>query len=145
MAISVFAGVLTARYRYIRIAKSRHIDVTLAAATVVVSWDPIPTGSAFFVGAPFETWRAFRQVWNFELQVPSIYEDGEGAVVIRLPLWPFLVGSGLVLTRGWLIRNCRKANKECLECGYSLIGNTTGRCPECGSIVETTVSRIDGL
>ncbi len=33
-----------------------------------------------------------------------------------------------------VIRRRRAATSRCLKCGYSLIGNVSGRCPECGSI-----------
>jgi hypothetical protein len=51
-----------------------------------------------------------------------------------LPIW------FLVLLRANAIRNRRLDTEErvaanqCLSCGYSTVGNTSGRCPECGSL-----------
>jgi len=38
----------------------------------------------------------------------------------------------------YLVRAKRAASKEprCTECGYLLVGNTSGRCPECGMRVS---------
>jgi hypothetical protein len=32
-----------------------------------------------------------------------------------------------------LDREERLANNQCLSCGYSMVGNTSGTCPECGT------------
>jgi hypothetical protein len=31
----------------------------------------------------------------------------------------------------------RKAHGQCADCGYDLVGNVSGVCPECGSAVPT--------
>lgn len=33
---------------------------------------------------------------------------------------------------------------RCIECGYDLAGNTTGRCPECGNTCRTAIGKPDG-
>lgn len=70
----------------------------------------------------------------------------------RLPttiLWPgvlvntFLyaaVLAALFLGVGSLRRACRRCCERCITCGYSLAGNTSGVCPECGSSVMPRTS-----
>jgi hypothetical protein len=41
------------------------------------------------------------------------------------------------LVRAWMAGNRKKAGK-CTVCGYSLTGNTTGRCSECGASFDLT-------
>lgn len=53
---------------------------------------------------------------------------------IELPLW--LVLSASVLATTWLWRPSRSRKKGCVECGYSLTGNVSGVCPECGTAIE---------
>ena len=59
---------------------------------------------------------------------------------IMLVLWfPFLLFAALpsfVLIRGVIRRRRRRKNHQCLGCGYLLIGNTSGVCPECGKGVS---------
>jgi hypothetical protein len=45
----------------------------------------------------------------------------------------FGFGPTLVLIRGPLSRSQRRKKHQCLFCGYSLTGNTSGVCPECGT------------
>ncbi len=56
---------------------------------------------------------------------------------IEMPSWfPFVVLAaypGLVLVRGPVRRWRRRKRGLCLTCGYSLEGNASGVCPECGS------------
>ena len=52
------------------------------------------------------------------------------------PFWAVsftLVGFGfLPVARGPMVRWLRRRAGRCVTCGYSLIGNKSGRCPECG-------------
>ena len=41
-------------------------------------------------------------------------------------------GPLIAYSRAWLRRWERKKRGQCLGCGYSLTGNVSGRCPECG-------------
>ena len=56
---------------------------------------------------------------------------------IVFPLWLTTITLGLVgtvpLVSGPIRQWRRKRNGWCLECGYNLTGNRTGRCPECGT------------
>jgi uncharacterized BrkB/YihY/UPF0761 family membrane protein len=62
-------------------------------------------------------------------------------VVSEMPLLGWLSLVFLVFTMIFIVlRMCsptlaahRKMSCCCIECGYSLVGNTTGFCPECGT------------
>ncbi len=43
-----------------------------------------------------------------------------------------LVALSLAATKRSWTRERRKATGQCIECGYSLRGSRSGRCPECG-------------
>ena len=47
--------------------------------------------------------------------------------------WVFLEQPKIVAQEQSLLRQQRRANGECMECGYALTGNASGVCPECGS------------
>jgi len=56
-----------------------------------------------------------------------------------LPLWPVLLVTA-VLPVLWMMREYRRRrgrrrtlNGLCAACGYSVTGNTSGTCPECGT------------
>lgn len=53
---------------------------------------------------------------------------------IRVPLWLLLLVVG-VPTGILFWRDRRSPPGHCLECGYNLTGNVSGRCPECGTDV----------
>jgi hypothetical protein len=57
---------------------------------------------------------------------------------INLPLWiPFLfvaISTGILF---W--RDRRFPPGHCQYCGYSLTGNTSGACPECGSLIDSSL------
>jgi len=74
--------------------------------------------------------------WNRNFGDPAL---GPAAIMnsfVRMPNWVpptlFLIYPLAVFIRSRL--RARKAGPdECSGCGYNLTGNTTGRCPECGS------------
>ena len=49
-------------------------------------------------------------------------------------LWDALLWYAWYASRARRARTARRA-RSCLECGYNLTGNVSGRCPECGHIV----------
>lgn len=64
-------------------------------------------------------------------------------IFLNFPNWlPFAMAipTGFILTRrlvlGPIRRRRRRQRGECLPCGYSLTGNVSGRCPECGATTE---------
>jgi hypothetical protein len=58
-------------------------------------------------------------------------------VHLALVLALLLIYPALVFLRGPWLRHRRRRRGRCVQCGYSLRGNFTGICPECG---ETTMN-----
>jgi predicted RNA-binding Zn-ribbon protein involved in translation (DUF1610 family) len=58
---------------------------------------------------------------------------------ITIPYWLLCAGTSLFLIR-FLIRRRRSdaesRSKLCATCGYDLTGNVSGRCPECGTLID---------
>ncbi len=54
-------------------------------------------------------------------------------VCTALAVAPLAFLAGWVVSRGKRRREARRNAGACLECGYNLQGNVTGRCPECGN------------
>ena len=61
---------------------------------------------------------------------------------VSMPLWMvtggLLVQPALAYIRGPIRRRLRLRRSQCLSCGYSLTGNSSGTCPECGTACPTT-------
>lgn len=59
---------------------------------------------------------------------------------VMMPMWALLTVCGFypiqAFLRGPVTRMRRRRLNCCAPCGYSLIGNVSGICPECGSIVS---------
>ncbi len=59
--------------------------------------------------------------------------------MLGLPSWVMLLGLGWLpfrLVRNRLRHLRRRRRGCCITCGYDLQGNTSGRCPECGTTVD---------
>ena len=79
------------------------------------------------------------------LEIPAV-----GSMLLHPNLTRFRVAAWvlfvvLVVAPGWLLvspiwrrRHCTSRGL-CIECGYNLHGNTTGRCPECGAVVSPLI------
>jgi hypothetical protein len=61
---------------------------------------------------------------------------GENARQLCIPLWlpllPLLALAALLIYRD----RTRRSPGHCPKCNYNLTGNTSGRCPECGTVTE---------
>ncbi len=69
------------------------------------------------------------------------------------PIWLGFMADSLVWGIPWLAvylfawigftrrKRMRMKRGQCLACGYSLVGNTTGKCPECGEALAYQLSR----
>jgi hypothetical protein len=83
--------------------------------------------------APFE-WHLARV-----LDVNAWRSPGKTAVYVSLPFWIPAVLLAAWPMIGWgrpaWIRRRRWRRGLCLHCGYNLTGNTSGRCPECGTAI----------
>jgi len=61
---------------------------------------------------------------------------------ISLPLWiPFLLVATPAAILWW--RDRRFPPGHCQHCGYDLTGNTSGTCPECGSLIRIREQQSD--
>jgi hypothetical protein len=75
--------------------------------------------------------------WGFWGGVSTARAEGCPVVVISRPFGAavmLMVAAVCVVPTIWrfiVIRRRRNSN-ACVQCGYSLTGNTSGRCPECG-------------
>ena len=63
-------------------------------------------------------------------------------VFVSIPLWmltgALLMQPTLAYVCGPLRRRLRRRRSQCLSCGYSLTGNSSGTCPECGTACPMT-------
>lgn len=65
---------------------------------------------------------------------PTYYRSNSGETNISIPYWiPLLLSGGAFV---FFHRKARRLPGYCAKCGYSLIGNTSGVCPECGTAAE---------
>ena len=60
--------------------------------------------------------------------------------------WPFILGTYVVagsvafnIRYRRSLKNLRRVSGLCVMCGYSLTGNTSGTCPECGAAIAGKV------
>ena len=70
-----------------------------------------------------------RHDWGFAAPERIQLRSGNGVLI---PLWlPFVI---IAITTTFLFWQDRKSPNpgHCVNCGYDLTGNTSGRCPECG-------------
>ena len=64
-------------------------------------------------------------------------------VMLAIPHWSLVAMSLIVgATRWWptLRAQSRRRRHLCLACGYSLTGNVSGTCPECGTAIPAKAS-----
>lgn len=79
------------------------------------------------------------------------YEDGihwycERTLRFKPLHWtPLLLAGPIYVIGRRLQRHRRRKRGLCLDCGYNLAGNTTGRCPECGNTVRPAISGQDAI
>ena len=67
-------------------------------------------------------------------RMPDLVQWPDGSRYFHLPYWIVLAPMALLTCCGWLFPRQRK-RLHCDRCGYSLIGNASGICPECGQPV----------
>jgi len=75
-----------------------------------------------------------REWGGFRMTVIHTFGRVPQYLSLDLPHW-FVAGVASVLPAAWLVK--RKLSKKkaglCAGCGYSLTGNVSGVCPECGT------------
>ena len=66
------------------------------------------------------------------------YSPGKGNTsVYYYAIWPALVALLIPSAVLWLLVPRPIPPGHCQKCGYDLTGNVSGRCPECGTAIET--------
>ncbi|HSZ54996.1 MAG TPA: hypothetical protein VK797_05005 [Tepidisphaeraceae bacterium] len=112
-----------------RTADLSHELVIPDSGWVYISNDPAPN-RAWICPIPL--------VWGFGYYVNRVKGVADPWRALSVPYWAMALGS-LIMPAAWLILSyrrwsCNRAN-HCPKCGYSLTGNTSGVCPECGTPV----------
>jgi hypothetical protein len=78
------------------------------------------------------------QSWNWEYTWHFHHETWNPGWEINVPLWmPLLLAAGATALLFW--RSRRRYPGYCVRCGYSLTGNTSGVCPECGEPITSAL------
>ncbi len=95
------------------------------------TYDPRP-GWHVDVLQPPERARFARFVWLPRLEP----EYGFGGPRVTVPLWTPILAFGIPAACLSASHRRRPAGGHCVECGYNLTGNVSGRCPECGTAVK---------
>ena len=76
---------------------------------------------------PMTTRLGFRLLW------PAWETWPDGRTILYLGIWipvaPLVAATGLL----WWLDRRKIPPGHCRRCGYDLTGNTSGRCPECGT------------
>ncbi|MFH1108365.1 MAG: hypothetical protein V1790_04085 [Planctomycetota bacterium] len=120
--------------RWLRPPHRRRITLRLILASILAHGVGVVIGLELF-GA----------LWNFFLPSSLGWLMGNawfgGAVIVLLwgsPIWGVCWAWGVVRYRNALLT--RFPGPGCVECGYDLTGNTSGRCPECGSLIPPSTT-----
>ncbi len=113
------------------------LDVRIERGTL--SWDYWSGPLDEWFETPSDTWE---YLYAMEFGTPDIRFTSSDIVSgnVRLSHSTALLGAFAVVIivrwyRSWRYRSRIRAGL-CLACGYDLTGNTSGACPECGSVVR---------
>lgn len=97
---------------------------------------PPVTSSCRVFSVPVAHW--WRDAWG--AGSPQIKRISSSASAVIIPVY-LLLGLSILASMSSAFLIWRTPNSEkghCLVCGYSLMGNWSGRCPECGSDISAT-------
>jgi hypothetical protein len=72
--------------------------------------------------------------WNSVGRMPS--QPRELGFSMKLPLWVLFVVAVIPTWCLWWSDRHPFTPGHCQKCGYDLTGNVSGRCPECGTVIE---------
>jgi hypothetical protein len=91
-------------------------------------------GISYWLPQAFYVLQAIREAGTVEIET------------FRTLLYPTLmcaIGGYLFLDGRWVVNRAFPSDRPyCPECGYELTGIVSGRCPECGHVVEKTELEI---
>lgn len=83
-------------------------------------------------------------LWNNWVLGPLAWPHAPTAWAFFIPLYvPLLLTSAIAFHYYRSVRPPRPGC--CIECGYDLTGNRSGRCPECGELVNTVAVKGEAL
>jgi hypothetical protein len=109
-----------------------------------ISYHPsTPLGDHYGPGWPVKVYLYPGQVRvKFLTDAPnSSYPNGDYGVNLPwLPIPALIVLTAGCLALTYLRLPVRRGPGDCVRCGYSLIGNTSGVCPECGTTIQGSSS-----
>ncbi len=90
---------------------------------------------------PIPRWSSERAP-SRQLVSTAIYFSGWRWMLIQIPLWLiFLMCTIPTAILFYVDRARTQSGRCCVSCGYSLTGNTSGTCPECGA----ACSQVSGV
>ena len=95
---------------------------------------PDPSGLGWYFGHDFNDYPDPDHTWRIYVR--------ENLFRLVFPCWSVLLLS-LLLPIWWTIRARARPAKNrstCSTCGYTLTGNTSGTCPECGAAIPTPIN-----
>ena len=126
------------RYRF-DVTLYKSLDVYLKSGVCGLHLLSMPTSTAS--KSEFETPLRYNATPNQASFFVSTARQGPYRMTwLVFPFWAVtltLVGLGFVpVARPPLVRWIRRRAGRCITCGYSLTGNKSGRCPECGDHVH---------
>ena len=129
VAACLLSGWWTLRYRFTA-GNGSHAVWILSGCILLELNGPVyaPESGLYLKREPSSQWHLF----NFA-HLPSVDELLPSYYWVALPFWfPFVV---LLIPTLLLWRRDRRKPRpgSCRRCDYDLTGNTTGRCPECGT------------
>ena len=125
-AAIVVVFLLSIRWRYGYAGRAAAFTFAHGAVTFVAPGAPRPRGTGFWASSVSPSVSGWAKV---------IYTGYVKA--IHIPLWmPFLPIAAASLL-AWRRARMRRPG-HCRNCGYDLMGNVSGVCPECGKEVQSS-------
>lgn len=129
----------------IGIVSGRRLAVSLYRGDLHVTWSSYGVTRAAFRHFLIEGIHV-RRDFDFGLGLPAFRVFGNGDMwTCSLPLWMLFVATSAVTAGVWIRHHRARGSTElpaCPACGYCLKGNVSGRCPECGHVVD--LSELEG-
>lgn len=89
-------------------------------------------------------WNVYRPFPPLRLGMPGYFNFWNGRFALRIPLGETLLFL-TITTIVFLSRENLTRPGLCINCSYDLCRNTSGRCPECGTVYETKPDAPDSL
>ncbi len=129
----VVVGVFAASWFWIIFYQAHGWGLRFDEGLLTAHWG-YPAEPASAGGGPYGwTFRPMEHRLGFRFLGPSWSTWPDGRVTLYLPLWLPLSALAVATAALWWLDRRRYRPGHCTHCGYNLTGNTTGRCPECGT------------